>query len=79
MDIYSHSSTSAINDINNENAGKFIVKNCVCDWLDVYGNGEAVRKKCLFENNKCHYIKIIFIHRVASLVALDDSPLLEQM
>lgn len=58
--IYSHSSTSAINDINNENAGEFIVKNCVCDWLAVYGNGEAVRKNCLFENNKCHYIKISF-------------------
>lgn len=42
--IYSHSSTLAINDIHNENAGEFIVKNCVCDWLAVYGNGEAVQK-----------------------------------
>lgn len=59
--IYSHSLPSNLSDMDNENAGEFIVKNCVCDWIGVYGNGEAVRKKCVLENNKCHFIKIAFI------------------
>lgn len=58
--IYSHSSTSAINDLNNENGGTFIVRNCVCDWIGVYGNGDAVRKNCIIEDNKCQHITISF-------------------
>lgn len=58
--IYSHSNTSAINDLNNEDGGEFIVRNCVCDWIGVYGNGDAVRKNCTIEGNKCQHITISF-------------------
>ena len=58
--IYSHSNPNAINELNNENGGEFIVRNCICDWIGVYGNGEAVRKNCLIEGNKCQHITISF-------------------
>ena len=59
--IYTHSLPSNYNNYNNENGGEFIVRNCVCDWIGVYGNGEVVRKNAILENNKCHFIKIAFI------------------
>ena len=59
--IYTHSLPSNFTDYDNENAGEFVVKNCVCDWIGVYGNGEKVRKRAVLENNKCHFIKIAFI------------------
>ena len=59
--IYSHSSTKILSDLNNKNGGIFIVKNCSCDWIGVYGNGDKVRKYCTLESNKCHFIKICFI------------------
>lgn len=58
--IYSHSNTNAINDLDNENGGEFIVRNCICDWIGVYGNGDAVRKNCVIEGNKCQHITISF-------------------
>ena len=59
--IYSHSLLSNFTNKETENGGIFEVRNCTCDWIGIYGNGEAVRKQCILEGNKCHFIKVAFI------------------
>ena len=57
--IYSHTLPRNFTDMESK-PSNFIVRNCVCDWLAVYANGEKVRKNCVFEGNKCNFIKIEF-------------------
>ena len=59
--IYSHTlPASSSDDLSRTNGGTFIVRNCICTYLLCSANGDKVRKKCVFEGNKCTFLKIAF-------------------
>ena len=57
--IYSHTENNGTNNINVA-PSKFVVKNCICDWIGLYSNGDKVRKTAIIERNRCNFIKIHF-------------------
>ena len=59
--IYSHTQpSSSEDDLDATNGGTFIVRNCICTYLMASANGDKVRKKCIFEGNKCTFLKVAF-------------------
>ena len=59
--IYSHTlPASSSDDLTITDGGTFIVRNCICTYLLCSANGDMVRKNCIFEGNKCTFLKISF-------------------